>query len=213
MWFLYTISIIGLVFLVVNAILFSTNKVVKSKVSKIFICYLVSLAVIEITCHIVGISETNSNFFISHFYFLFQFTFLSYFYHSIIASKLIKKLIVLLFILQVAAVGFSYYCNPKLFWQFNTFEIVSTSLLLVFYALIFLFKNIEFRHQYFNFSVGLILYLSCSIAIFLSGNLDLVLYDKPYIDIWIFNSIFYIIFQYFIFREYLYFSKKDTNTN
>jgi len=213
MWFLYTISIIGLLFLVVNAILFSTNKVVKSKVSKIFICYLVSLAVIEVTCHIVGMIKNNSNFFISHFYFFFQFTFLSYFFYSIISSNNIKKLILILYPILSLFLGYTYFENPKLFWQFNTFEIVSTSLLLVVYALMFLFQNLEFKHSYFNFSIGLILYLSCSIAIFLSGNLDLVLYDKPHIDIWIFNSIFYIIFQYFIFREYLYFSKKDTNTN
>ena len=57
------------------------------------------------------------------------------------------------------------------------------------------------------------LYLSCSIAIFLSGNLELVLIEKPYIDIWVFNSIFYIVFQIFIFREYLFLKRKIKSIN
>lgn len=209
MLLLYTISFIGLSFLFLNTILFLTNKRYKSKVSKILIAYLVSLSIIEITCHIVGIYETNSNFFISHFYFFFQFTFLSYFFYLIITSKIIKKSIIIVYILQTLFLIYTYYIRPDLFWQFNTFEIVSTSLILIIYALIFILKNLEVQHKYFNFSIGLILYLSCSIAIFLSGNLDLVLCQKPYIDIWIFNSIFYIIFQIFIFREYLFLNKVE----
>lgn len=208
MLFLYTISLLGLLFLIINTALFFTNRKVKDKVSKVFLWYLASLTVIEVICHIVGMSETNSNFYVSHFYFFFQFTFLSYFFYTQISSRRIKKIIVLIYIIQFIILSYTYYNEPQLFWRFNTFEIISTSLILIIYTLIFLLRNLEFNHQYFNFLIGLILYLSCSIAIFISGNLDLVLWQKPYIDIWIFNSIFYIVFQYFLFREFV-FQKKS----
>lgn len=204
MLFLYTISLLGLLFLIINTALFFTNRKVKDKVSKVFLWYLASLTVIEVICHIVGMSETNSNFYVSHFYFFFQFTFLSYFFYTQISSRRIKKIIVLIYIIQFIILSYTYYNEPQLFWRFNTFEIISTSLILIIYTLIFLLRNLEFNHQYFNFLIGLILYLSCSIAIFISGNLDLVLWQKPYIDIWIFNSIFYIVFQYFLFREFVF---------
>lgn len=213
MLFLYAISITGLLFLLVNNIFFFTNKTVRTSVSKVFLYYIATLFVIEVFCHIIGISQTNSNFYISHFYFFFQFTFLSYFFYTEILSKFFKKTIIAIYIIQILALAIMYYRTPDLFWQFNTFEIVSTSLLLIIYSVFFLFNKLELQHRYFNFSIGLILYLSCSIAIFLSGNLDLVLVEDPYIDIWIFNSLFYIVFQFFIFREYLFIKKQVSNLN
>ena len=45
-------------------------------------------------------------------------------------------------------------------------------------------------------------------SIFLNGNLEFVLIENPHIDIWIFNTIFYIVFQFMIFREYAFFNSK-----
>lgn len=201
----YSISIVGLLFLIVNTVLFSTGKEIKKNIKKIFIWYLVLLSIIEVCCHVIGMLKPNSNFFVSHFYFGFQFIVLSVFYFILIENKVFRRLNVFILIVQTTYLTLTYLNNNELFWIFNTYEIVSTSLILVVYALYFIFSNLEFEHRYFNFSVGLILYLSCSIAIFLSGNLELVLWEKPYIDIWVFNSLFYILFQYFVFREYLFF--------
>ncbi|MDW5290762.1 hypothetical protein [Formosa sp. PL04] len=204
----YTISFIGLCFLVVNTTLFLTDKTVRVLVSKTFLAYLVSLSFIEISCNVIGVLYPNSNLFISHFYFIFQFVFMSSLYYTLFKEKKIKQFIVLVFVIELMILGWIYYSNPQLFWEFNIFEIVSTSFILVFYALVYIFKNLEVEHKYFNFSIGLILYLCCSITIFLSGNLEMVLYEDPFIDIWIFNSLFYIIFQYMVYREYLFFKKQ-----
>jgi len=207
LWLVLLISAIGLFLLCRNAVLFSTNRKVKNNVSKVFIGYLISLSVIEVFCHIIGFTKPNTNIFLSHIYFCFQFTFLSILYYSLITNKLFKKIIVLAAILQTIAISYTYINEPELFWDFNLYEITSSSLLLIIYALFFIFENLDKKHQYFNFSIGLILYLSCSLAIFTSGKLELVLCEKPYIDIWVFNSIFYIIFQYFVYREYVYVKK------
>ena len=70
----------------------------------------------------------------------------------------------------------------------NEAVIITSTALLLFYIVTFLFiyKEINKVHYYYNFSIGLVLYLLCSITIFLSGNLELVLIEDPYIDIWIF---------------------------
>jgi hypothetical protein len=203
----FLVSLLGLVFLLCNTFLFITNSTIRKKVYKIFLAYLIALSIIEITCHIIGFLYPNLNLFISHFYFVFQFAFLSGLFYKLFTKKRMKQLIVLVFGIQICILASMYYSDPQLFWRFNVYEIVSTSLILVAYALFFIVKNLEVQHHYFNFSIGLILYLCCSITIFLFGNLDLVLYENPYIDIWIFNSLFYIIFQTMILREYLFLKK------
>lgn len=202
----FGISLLGLLFLFFNTFLFLRKKEIHSQVSKVFLVYLVSLCLIETACHIIGILKPNSNFFISHFYFIFQFTFLSYLYYTLFESKSFKKIIVVIYVSQIIVLAYMYYSDTSLFWKFNHYEIIATSIILVFYALCFIYKELDKVHFYYNFSIGLILYLLCSISIFLYGNLELVLMNVPYIDIWIFNTIFYILFQFMIFREYAFFT-------
>lgn len=205
----YSISLIGLFFLIFNTFLFVTNKKVKRQVPKIFLYYLVLLSITEISCNLIGILKPNSNLFISHFYFGFQFICLSILYHKLIDNKLFKKAIVVIGVVQIVYLLSTYISNTDLFWTFHTYEIVSTSIILIIYILFFLIKNVDLDYKYFNFSIGLFLYLSSSIAIFLSGNLELVLCTQPYIDIWVLNSICYILFQLMVYREYLYLKKLD----
>ncbi len=206
--FFFFISLSGLFFLFFNTFLFIRKKEIHKDLSKVFLLYLVSLSLIELACHIIGILKPNSNFFISHFYFIFQFTFLSYLYSKLIRDKLFNKLIAVVYFSQILILGYMYVSNPSLFWKFNEYEIIATSLILVFYALYFIYKEIDKVHYYYNFSIGLILYLLCSVSIFLNGNLEFVLIENPHIDIWIFNTIFYIVFQFMIFREYAFFNSK-----
>jgi hypothetical protein len=41
------------------------------------------------------------------------------------------------------------------------------------------------------------------LSIFLSGNTDSVIFTEPFIlDFWFFNSLFYILYQFLIFKEW-----------
>lgn len=207
----FSISLVGLLFLMVNVFLFFSNKKVRKKSAKVFLVYLLSLAIIETFCHAIGFLSPNSNLFLSHIYFGFQFVFVSILYYKLIDNYLIKRIIVVIGILQILYLSYTYLTNTELFWKFNTYEIVSSSVFLILYTVIYVFKNLESQHKYYNFSVGLFFYLMTSITIFLSGQLELVLLEDPYIDIWVFNSLFYILFQYFIYREYLFFKKMEND--
>ncbi len=211
----FAVSFIGLLFLFVNTFLFLKNSDVRKKVSKVFIAYLVTLSIVEIICntigvlsHLLGVLKPDANFFVSHFYFGFQFVFLSCLFYTLIDNALIKKGIVFVFCLEALLLLYSYISNPGIFWEFNTFEIISTSLILVAFAFIYIFLNLEREHEYFNFCIGLIMYLLCSMSIFMSGNTELVFITQPYIDVWVLNSIFYILFQYMIFKEYRFFKTR-----
>lgn len=204
----FSLSLVGLFFLICNTILFFSNKNVREKTKKLFLWYLFSLCVVEITCHIIGFLSFGNNFFISHFYFYFQLIFISLLYKDLIANQTIKKIILIVLVLQTLILAGMYFKNPNSFWEFNVYEIISISLILIIYALYYIFSNLSTEHNYFNFSIGLVLYLACSITIFSSGNLELVLCKEPFIDIWIFNIIFYLIFQIFILKEFLYLQSK-----
>lgn len=208
----FSISLVGLLFLFVNVFVFFTNKKIQKNVSKVFLGYLLSLAIIETFCHVIGILSPNSNLFLSHIYFGFQFVFVSILYYKLIDNYLIKKAIVTIGTLQILYLSYTYLTDTELFWKFNTYEIVSSSVFLILYTVIYVFKNLESQHKYYNFSIGLFFYLMTSITIFLSGHLELVLLEDPYIDIWVFNSLFYILFQYFIYREYLFLKKMETTS-
>ncbi len=204
----FSLSLVGLFFLICNTILFFSNKKVREKTKKLFLWYLFSLCIVEITCHIIGFLSFGNNFFISHFYFYFQLIFISLLYKDLIANQTIKKIILIVLVLQTLILAGMYFKNPNSFWEFNVYEIISISLILIIYALYYIFSNLSTEHNYFNFSIGLVLYLACSITIFSSGNLELVLCKEPFIDIWIFNIIFYLIFQIFILKEFLYLKSK-----
>ena len=206
--FSFVISLLGLFFLVFNTILFLRNSQIKKQISNVFLIYLVTLSIIEVACHVIGILKPNANFFFFFFYFIFQFTFLSYLYHKLIGSNFISKIILFVYLIQMTILAVMYIFDPSLFWRFNEYEIIATSFILVVYAFYFIYKEMDKVHYYYNFSIGLILYLLCSVSIFLYGNLELVLIENPHIDIWIFNTIFYIIFQFMIFREYAFFTSK-----
>jgi hypothetical protein len=202
MLLVFSISLIGLFFLIINSILFAKKLTGKDKLYRALTMYLITLSVVETTCNIYGILNPNENLFISHFYFNFQFLFLSFFFYTLFQSSILKKAVIALLVAVWLIIAIQYYHNPALFWQFNLFEILSISFILIGYSLIHLYNSLGEEKKYFYFAIGLIMYLLCSSIIFMSGNFDLVFCKDPLIDIWIFNSIFYIIYQALIFKEW-----------
>ncbi|PXY42677.1 hypothetical protein DMB65_01235 [Flavobacterium cheongpyeongense] len=204
----FSSSLLGLFFLILNTFLFFKNKQVREKTEKTFLWYLFSLCIVEIICHLIGFLYFGQNFFVSHFYFYFQLLFLSILFKKLISNTILKKVIWTVLIAQTVILASMYIKDPNSFWNFNNYEIISISIILILYALYYIISNLATEHRYFNFSIGLILYFACSVTIFSVGNLELVLCEDPFIDIWIFNIVFYIIFQIFIFKEYLFLKSK-----
>ncbi len=201
----YSVFFFGVFLVFINFILITTLKN-KSKNEKILFWYLFVSLLETLLCYSIYRLFPNSNYFVSHLYFFIHFTFLSYIYHQIIDNSNIKKGIKITYPIVYLIVFLSFLLNPSLFFGFNLIEIILICLAIILFAFILIFQTIETEKRYFYFSIGIILYFSISCLIFISGSLDkvLVFSRDPYIDHWIIKDLFYILFQLFIFKEYIF---------
>jgi len=204
MLFAFLVSLIGLFFLLANAIRFYMTCKNRDILYRIITTYLVLLFCVELLCHIIGFLYPNSNFFLSHYYFIFQFITLNLFFYKSFSSKVLKQIMVIVFVLVMLFLAYQYFDNPSLYWEFNLIEIAITSIPLLFYAIYFIISNFKkHKHNYFYFCNGLIIYVTSSASIFLSGNSDSVFFTEPFVlDFWFFNSLFYILYQFLIYKEW-----------
>lgn len=208
MYLSFIISIIGLILLLINCILFISKSKNKDALHLTLTIYLSILFIVELLCNIIGILKPNSNFFLSHYYFNIQFIVLSLFFYQLYKKTILKLIILINLIVVSLFIGNQYYNNPALYWKFNNIEIGITSSLLLIYALIHFYNNLKESHIYFYFCYGLTFYLISSALIFLSGNTELIIFTEPFfIDIWVFNSLFYILYQVLIYKEWRFINK------
>ena len=210
MLFSFTISLIGLFLLFINSVLFFSYRKDRDIVYKYIMYYLMIQFVVELCCNVIGILYPNENFFLSHYYFVIQFVMLSLFFHQVFKNKLLKKIAHINLAIVLLILSFQYYKTPSLYWKFNNFEIGVTSILLIFYSIVYFYENLKESYKYHFFCFGLTFYLMSSCLIFLSGNTQLVFMNEPvYLDIWIFNSLFFILFQILIYKEWKFLVKKS----
>lgn len=210
----FALSVFSLLLLLINAVLFLVKaKKINSRTYKYVSIYLSALFIVEIFCNAVGFLHPDQNFYLSHFYFNAQFILLSIVFYRLFSKPNFKKTVVINYAVVTSIIIGMYIHDQDLFWQFNLFEIASTSAILIVYALIHLYNTLAEKKEYFYFMIGLILYLLCSSLIFLFGNYEMVLIDDPHIDIWIFNTFFYIIYQVLIFAEWNYINKHGVSTD
>lgn len=204
MLFPFIVSLVGLFFLLINSVLFYKTRKNKNVQYFIIMTYLICLFVEELFCNIIGFFHPGSNFFLSHYYFIFQFIALSIFFRNLFSNIVLKKMILFFLAVVLILLTIQYYREPSLYWRFNLFEIIVTSVLLILYALIFLIQNLKkVKSNYLYFVNGLVIYLISSLSIFLTGNTDSVIFTEPFLlDFWFFNSLFYILYQFLIFKEW-----------
>lgn len=208
LFFGFALSVFSLLLLLINSILFSIKaKEIKDQTYRYVSIYLIALFVVEFFCNGIGFLNPDQNFYLSHFYFNAQFVLLSIVFYRLFTTQVLKKIVVVNYLIVTLVIIGVYIYDNALFWQFNLFEIASTSALLIVYGLIHLYNTLGAKKKYFYLTIGLILYLLCSSLIFLFGNYELVFIEDPYIDIWIFNTLFYIAYQVLIFAEWRYINR------
>ena len=202
----FSLSFFGLILLFANVICFLvTKKYFKAnKLYKSLLSYLVIYFIIELTCNILGFLNPNSNIFVSHFAFNIQYIILSIFFYKLLKTKSSKRIVTGLFISFIIMNSLYYLTDSKLFWEFNLFEITYISSVTIGLTLIHLYQNLGEAKCYFYFTIGVSTYMLTSCLIFLTGNIQMVFIEKPYIDIWVFNSVFFILYQILIYKEWKY---------
>ena len=190
----------GYSFLAMNTLVFIVSYNKKHKALKYFIMYLLLCFFIQFLSTILS-SLNNYNLFLSHYFFIGQFIFLSLFFSSLIDFKKYKPFIFFLTFITAASFIIYLYNFPENINRWSVLEIAITSIPLLFYSFFFFLKKIDDNknRKYIYFNSGFFVYTLCSTLIFTLGNIgsrELKLY------VWQFNSILYLIFQIMIFVEW-----------
>ena len=210
MWSLF--ANIGYLILFLNLILFIKGARIQGKAYSIFTWYLGVIFLIQIastTLKKYGIH----NIYLSHFYFIGQFVLLSLFYLHILKEGFQKKILKISLIIVLLALGVQYIDDFSLFFKFNLFEILITSLLLILYATFHFYNMLNGKKEFYFINMGVLFYLFGSTILFLVGNLTIVLSPKMNKITWILNSLLYILYQIFILMEWKKsFLKKNIKT-
>jgi hypothetical protein len=173
----------------------------EGKAFRLFTIYLVFIGFITFSqIYCTRILKLESNIFLSHYYFIGQFIILSRFFKELIHKKWIDIVMGLVLVVLAA----QYILQPEIYPRYNKFGIFFTHLILVFFALQYLYKSLGEKSNYLWINTGIILYFTTTSLIFYSGNLVF----NPSISmssiqlISDLNSILYLVFQILIFVEW-----------
>lgn len=160
------------------------------------------IAIIQLTTRYFSRNGMN-NLFMSHFYFVLQFVILSFFYKTILPVNAQKKGVLTGLIVCLSILSIQYYYNPSLFYTFNLLEIFITSFLILIYAMFHFYNILNESKEYYYLNTGIFIYIFGSTVLFLSGDI-LSTIDKSYGKIiYTLNGLLYIVYQIYIFIEWL----------
>jgi len=199
----------GHLVLTINCILFFKNYRNYSTAFKIFSFYLVTILIIQLTSKYFRIYKIR-NLYLSHYYFIGQFLFLSFFFKQLLKHAFHKKIVTFGLISVLSMLSVYYYLYPSAYSSYSIFEIVITSAPLMFYCLLFFIQKIEKGNNKFNYIVsGFFLYILCSTLIFIAGNIK----AEAKRIVWYINVCLYIVYQLLIFMEwYSHFRNKKSSS-
>ena len=188
----------GHLLVAINCILFFKNYRNYSTAIKIFSFYLVTILIIQLTSKYLR-SFKITNLYLSHYYFIGQFLFLSFFFKQLLKHAFHKKIITVALIIVPSMLAIYYSLYPSAYYSYSIFEIVITSVPLMFYCLLFFIQKIENKNNSFNYVVsGLFLYILCSTLIFIAGNIEAEIKKI----LWYINVCLYIVYQLLISFEW-----------
>lgn len=190
------------VILAINTILFFKHFIKANKTFKIYSIYLLVILIIQIKGYLLWV-DNLPNLYLSHFYFILQFIFLSFFYITLFNSKRQKKTVLFISLFVLLIIGIQYTITPALYTKFNLLEIVLTSLSLVSFSVVHFYNSLIEKMKFVYINSGIFIYLISSTLIFCSGNfLNLSTHNNLNKILWLFNSILYVIYQVLIFIEW-----------
>ncbi|WP_299672143.1 hypothetical protein [uncultured Polaribacter sp.] len=192
------IANLGNIILVINIFLFFKSYRKKTVAFKIIAFYLLYVLVIQLSMSYLN-SRKIPNLYFTHFYFIGQIIFLSFFFLREFKNILLSNIIKIYLVLVLVSLGIYYSFLPETFFKHNIFEVLITSIPLIVYSFIFLIRRLDSSNKKFIYlNSGLFLYILCSTLIFIAGNLK----SDIKLIIWLFNASLYIVYQLLISLEW-----------
>ncbi|MXN90790.1 hypothetical protein GR160_06085 [Flavobacterium sp. Sd200] len=197
------ISNIGLAILVVNTLVYFTGFTQNSKAYKFLCLYLLCSSIVQIIMFIMAYSGYN-NLFLSGYHLFTQFILLSCFFYSLFKPLSKIKSITVKYVSIIVTTGLivQYFFDPELYYNFNPTGFLITSLLLITYAVLYIYELLT-QKLLFNFvTIGAFIYLTSSCVIFTSSTSMVSLSQEMFSLIWQINAVLFIIYQLLIFWEW-----------
>jgi len=166
--------------------------------------YLVLTTIINLIMTYYAINKWN-NLFLSHFYFMIQFIFLSQFYYELFKKEQLRFVrYVQLLVLIILTCNFI--IEPLIFFRFSLLEVFLTSFSLFLFSVVHLYNSLVKKGKYLFFNAGILIYSSISTLIFFLGNyLSLGSTDMSRdikLNIWNINVLITLVYQVLIFLEW-----------
>lgn len=143
-----------------------------------------------------------TNLLLVNVFFIGQFILLGLFFKSLFIVKNQKKYLLWSLLSGLLLIIIESIYNYNLFFEFNLFEIILTSLLLVSYALMHLYNQLTAEKVYYYITIGVIIYMLSSTVLFLVGNLTNDLSDEFKYLSWQLNAFLFIVLQLFYLYEW-----------
>lgn len=199
--------------LTVNTFLFFKSYRKNSIAFKVICFYLLFCLIIQsITEYFFNIRKDNL--YLSHYYFLGQFLFLSFFYKSILESQIKKKVINVFLIIIPFLIALLYSINPKDYFKFNLIEVIITSLPIVFYSILYFSETLNSSKKFIYLNSGVFMYLISSTFLFSAGNFINSSASENSVKryVWILNVFLYLVYQILIFIEWYKNFRKKTSS-
>lgn len=200
------------ILLALNAILYSKHLNSKDLVYKYFAIYLILMAINQITNTTLFVMEKRT-FFLFNTYLIAQFLMLSLFYYEMFKVKKQRKFILIVMFIISIILGVQYIWTPDLFFNYNIIGIITTSTILISYAITYFFYHIGDKElKLYLVNSGLLIYLLGTILIFSIANVGLQLERDLERALWILNAFIYLVFQIIIMTQWFFDRKKKQNT-
>lgn len=186
----------------------------QGKTYKIFSFYLLGVLFIDFISSKLWKWFGIYNIFTSHFYDLFQFVMLSYFYATLLKTKQ-QLYIVYSFIIVLPIFLLSRYVfNPKMFFEYSLLETYLATMPIIIYGTMHLYNNLNAKKEFHYANIGILLYLFCSTFIFLLYELNNAFQIKSFNNFIINTNIIlqFIKFGFFFIQwKVIYFNKHELN--
>ena len=150
-----------------------------------------------------------------HFYELFQFVILSYFFSLLLKTRAQLLTVYILVIVLPIFLLSRYLINPNLFFEYNHLEPYLTTMPLIIYSSMHLYNNLGEKSDFYYSNLGLLFYLFTSTFIFLFYRLLVVFEIEDHINDLMINiniTLQYIKFAFFFYQwKLIYFNKNERN--
>ena len=143
-----------------------------------------------------------TNLLLVNIFFIGQFILLGFFFKSFFIIKNQKKYLLWSLLSGLLLIIIESMYDYDLFFKFNLFEIILTSLLLVSYAIMHLYNQLTTEKVYYYITIGVIIYMLSSTVLFLVGNLTNDLSDEFKYLSWQLNAFLFIVLQLFYLYEW-----------